>query len=463
MKNGLWQYKSLRTMILAATPLFCLSIPAIAQNAPAQNNTNSAVQDTRAAQSDRGQDTNTNQQQTGQVNRQDNGINHGDLVVFDRFLDSHPEIAQQVRKDPSLLDNRRWVHEHQALETFLQNHSQLRGAISSNPKAFMQAEQRYDVREDARGTGQNAYSPDRDRDAYNDGDRNANTGDRDANVRDRDANASNRDQNGAVNQDRDANASNRNQDADANRDRVSHGDLVVFDHFLDRHPEIAEQLRKNPSLVDNRQFVQSHPALQNFLQDHSQLRGAISSNPSAFMYAENRYDNGGDRRGDDYRGFDRSHVDSFHDFMGQHREIARDISSNPDRVNDQRYVDNHPELKQYLSSNPGVRQDLSSNPQTFVNVAQTVNVNVTGTSSSTSNSTGGSVSGSGNSTSSSGSTSGSASNSKATGTTGTTSSAGATGTVGGTGTKGTSSTGSSTGSSTSGTGSGTDTTTKPNK
>jgi hypothetical protein len=348
-------------MILASTPLFCLSIPAIAQNTPAPNNSNSAVQDTRPAQSDRGQSTNTNQQQpTGDVNRQDNGINHGDLVVFDHFLDSHPEIAEQVRKHPSLLDNRRWVHEHQALETFLRDHSQLRGAISSNPDAFMQAEKRYDVREDARGAGQNAYSPDRDRDANVsnrgnggvDRNREANTGDRDARVRDRDrdANSFNRDQNGAVNRDRDANASSRNQNGDADRDRNAN--------------------------------------------------------------------NAEDRRGDfdRYRGFDRDHVSSFHDFMGQHRDIARDISHNPDRVNDQRYVENHPELKAYLNSNPGVRQDLISNPQTFVNVSQQVNVNVNET-----------------------------------------------GTSGTTGTKGTSSTGSSTGNSTSGSGPGTSTTTKPNK
>ena len=139
---------------------------------------------------------------------------------------------------------------------------------------------------------------------------------------------------------------------------------------------------------------------EGFLRDHSQLSGAIASNPNAFMQAENRYDAAEDRRGgvDESRNFDRDHLASFNAFMGRHQDIARDVSQNPDRVNDDRYVANHPELKQYLNSNPGVRQDLSSNPQSFVKVAQQVNVNGTGTSSSTSGSTSGSASGSGSST-----------------------------------------------------------------
>jgi len=392
MRNGLWQYKSLRTMILAATPLFCLSIPASGQQAPDQDSGRGVVQ----GQTDmnRGQDASENRNQNGDANREQNGVNHGDLVVFDRFLDSHPEIAEQLRKNPSLIEDRRWVQDHPALQTFLHDHSQLRGAITSNPTAFMRAERRYDFREDARGGDQNAP-----RDAYN-----GNSANRDTGMRDRDANTSNRD---TDTRDRDTNRGqntdvdrDHDQNGSVNRDRINRGDLAEFDHFLDRHHEIAEQLRRNPSLIDNRQFIESHPALQTFLRDHSQLSGAIASNPNAFMQAENRYDAAEDRRGgvDESRNFDRDHLASFNAFMGRHQDIARDVSQNPDRVNDDRYVANHAELKQYLNSNPGVRQDLSSNPQSFVKVAQQVNVNGTGTSSSTSGSTSGSASGSGSST-----------------------------------------------------------------
>lgn len=497
-------------MILAATPLFCLCVPAIAQNA-AQNNSNSAAQENTPAQFDMtarrdlaqldrfldshppvadqlrskpwlvadddflqahpdlqaylqahpGLAQAISQNPVGfveQEERFDSPDYRRDLAEFDRFLDGHPDIAQQLRSKPWLAGNYDYLQSHPDLRGFLQQHQQLDQTVAQNPVSFMQDEQVFD-------SGPNG----RDDDTR-----------RGSNVADND---SGRRQDTTFDRDRSRDL-NRRQNGNVDRDgsRVNHGDLVVFDHFMDRHPEIAEQLRKNPSLIDNRQFVQNHPALQNFLQDHSQLTGAISSNPSAFMYAENRYDNAEDRRGDfdRYRGFDRDHVNSFHDFMGQHRNVAREVSENPDRLNDQRYVQQHPALKQYLNSNPGVQQDVASNPQTFVTVAQQVdvNVNVTGTGASNSNSTSGSVSGSNSSKptststgttekTSSGmvggtSTKGTGSTGTSAGAAGTSSSGTSSGTAGGTSTKGTSSTGTSAGGSTSGSGSGTSTTTKPN-
>jgi hypothetical protein len=49
-----------------------------------------------------------------------------DSANFDRFLDGHREIAEQVRKDPSLLDNRNFVRDHPALETYLQQNPGVR-------------------------------------------------------------------------------------------------------------------------------------------------------------------------------------------------------------------------------------------------------------------------------------------------------------------------------------------------
>src|SRR5216110_3453387 len=38
--------------------------------------------------------------------------------------------------------------------------------------------------------------------------------------------------------------------------------IADMDRFLDSHPEVAEQLRKDPSLIRNEEFVENHPALQ---------------------------------------------------------------------------------------------------------------------------------------------------------------------------------------------------------
>ena len=71
---------------------------------------------------------------------------------------------------------------------------------------------------------------------------------------------------------------------------MTRGQLVDMDASCDNHPEITEQLRKDPSLVDNKQFVESHAALQQFLADHPGVRDEFKSHPEAFMHDENRFD-----------------------------------------------------------------------------------------------------------------------------------------------------------------------------
>jgi hypothetical protein len=269
MRNGPWQTNSLRALLFAITTLFCLSIPATAQNSPTQS---------KAAE--------------------DNDAMRRDVAEFARFLDSHPEVAEQVRKNPSLLDDRQFVEKHPALKTYLQNHPGVRSDIRQNPGAFVQSVDSFDARRD-----------DRDREREN---------------------------------------------------------VEQFDHFLDSHREISEQVRKNPSLLDDRQFVQNHPALEAYLEKHPEVRDDIRQDPSGFMRQEDRFN----RAQNDDRDLSRDHLASFGAFLNGHSNIAKEVSENPDRVRDQQYVDNHAELKAYLNANPDVRQDLMTEPSSFVKGAQ---------------------------------------------------------------------------------------------
>src|SRR5579863_1448648 len=113
------------------------------------------------------------------------------------------------------------------------------------------------------------------------------------------------------------------QDSKPTQDRdTTPRELASFDNFLDQHREIAEQLRKNPSLVDNEDFVKAHPALQDYLQNHPGVRQEIRENPNAFMHAENRLDRREDNRN---RDITRGELQSFDNFMDQHREIAQQL------------------------------------------------------------------------------------------------------------------------------------------
>lgn len=271
-----------------------------------------------------------------------------ELSEMDNFLDGHPEIAEQLRKDPSLINKREFVENHPALQEYLQKHPGVRNEFRENPNAFMHQENRYDRAEDRRG------------------------GDRD----------------------------------------ITRRQLAEMDRFLDKHPETAEQLRKDPSLINNRQFVQNHPGLQEYLQNHPGVREEITENPNAFMHREQRYDRRedaredrfGDRDGrvgtgdrddriatgdpDDHNhiahhdrdsmqvhGVDRddhNELTSFGQFLGGHSNMAAQLSKDPSLANNKEYLSTHPELQEYLKAHPGVSQQLGQNPQAVMssNVVQ---------------------------------------------------------------------------------------------
>src|SRR5580704_5949749 len=171
MRKNQSHLKSLLECLTALTILFFLGTPVRAQSAPNQDR--SAVRDNDSTRMDREQ--------------------------FDRFMDSHREIAEQLRKDPSLVNNKEFVEKHPALQTYLQEHPGIRGELRESPSAFL----RHDVRFDRQDNG---------------------------------------------------------RDNDTTR-----RELAQFNQFLESHRETAEQLRKDPSQVNNREFVEKHPALQTYM------------------------------------------------------------------------------------------------------------------------------------------------------------------------------------------------------
>jgi hypothetical protein len=258
-----------------------------------------------------------------------------DVASFNRFLDSHPETAQQLRKQPDLVLNAEFLKSHPELQQYLQQHPAVRDQIDKNPNAFMAQEadheQRGDQRADQRG--------------------------------DNDARGDQRADNN-VNGDRD-----RDADRDRNGDRRA---VANFDQFLDSHRETAEQLRRDPSQINNDEFVKSHPALQAYLQQHPEVRQDVTQNPNAFMQQEARYDrsdNGMDRDSDSRR--------QFGEFLGNHADVSRQLSENPSLAKSHEYMDNHPELRDYLNSHPDVQQRLTADPDNFVKSAQQFNTTTT--------------------------------------------------------------------------------------
>ncbi len=314
---------------------------------------------------------------------QDRDITRKELANFDEFLDSHRELAEQVRKDPSLLDNQQFLKDHPDLQKYLWNHPGVREEVKENPTAFMHAENRYDRQEDAaaREATREKLSSfdqflDKHREIAEQVRRNPSLLDNQQFLKDHPELQSYLQDHTGV-----RNALRQNPDAfmlqekrfDRREDPrdldTTHGQLASFDQFLDKHREVAEQVRKDPSLLDNQQFLKEHPALQTYLQDHQGVREEVKENPNAFMHLENRYDRSEAERGDP----DAAHR-HFGEFLGHHMDISRDLDKDPSLVKKDEYVHNHSELQAYLIAHPEVRQGLMADPQGFVKSTQQLNM-----------------------------------------------------------------------------------------
>jgi len=323
----------------------------------------------------------------------DRDVTHGELANMDRFMDSHPEIAERLRKDPSLVNDKKFEQDHPALQQFLADHPGVREEYKENPNAFMHQEERFDRREDQARDRDVTHGELANMDRFMDSHPEiAERLRKDPSLvndkkfeQDHPALQQFLADHPGVREEYKENPNafmhqeerfDRREDQARDRD-VTHGELANMDRFMDSHPEIAERLRKDPSLVNDKKFEQDHPALQQFLADHPGVREEYKENPNAFMHQEERFDQRQDSamRGD--HDFNRGGLSSFNEFLENHNDIAVELSKNPSLANNEEYVENHPALQDYLKAHPQVHQELSENPQTFLQSTQQFNTHST--------------------------------------------------------------------------------------
>lgn len=70
---------------------------------------------------------------------------------------------------------------------------------------------------------------------------------------------------------------------------ITHRDIQAFNRYLDRHPKMARELRKDPSLANDPNFLAKHPGLQKYLTKHPAVASTLKENPQALMKHEKRH------------------------------------------------------------------------------------------------------------------------------------------------------------------------------
>lgn len=318
----------------------------------------------------------------------DHDITRLEMSNMNSFLDNHPEIAEQLRKNPSLIDNKDFLAAHPALQQFVASHPAIREEVRENPNAFMSAEFRYEHRADSHEMSEMESFMNQHPEIAEQLRKNPSL------VNNKKFVASHPALQQMLAEDMNLRASfqeNPNQfmqeeqrfadrgetgmrGVSSNPD-VTRGELATMDRFMDGHPEIAQQLHKNPQLVDNKEFVSSHPALQQFLASNPNAREELKENPNAFMQQEQRFDRHEYAAGRGDQDATHGQLASFHEFLEGHSAISSELSKNPSLATNQEYLENHTALKTYLKANPQVGEELNQNPQAFMKSAQTFDAN----------------------------------------------------------------------------------------
>ena len=226
----------------------------------------------------------------------DRDITRQELLNFDRFLDSHPAIAQDLKKSPALVNDSAYLSSHPELKNFLSTHPGVSEEIRENPRVFMNRERRFDRsgRDITRQELQNLDNfldthPNIEQDLKKDPKLLNDSSylaahpelkqflDTHAGVR---AEASEKP---GVLMNRERRFENSGRDIPA-------AEVQSFDNFLDNHSSIERELRKDPSLANNADYLAKHPELKTYLDQHPLIRQELTKHPRAVLRAERRLD-----------------------------------------------------------------------------------------------------------------------------------------------------------------------------
>jgi hypothetical protein len=66
--------------------------------------------------------------------------------------------------------------------------------------------------------------------------------------------------------------------------------VTDFDNFLKTHPQVHNDLMKDPKLANDTSYLQKHPGLQDFLSKNASVKAELQNDPVNFMNREKGYE-----------------------------------------------------------------------------------------------------------------------------------------------------------------------------
>ncbi len=68
-----------------------------------------------------------------------------------------------------------------------------------------------------------------------------------------------------------------------------------FDSYLDKHPDVAQELSRNPHLIDDPKYLANPPELRDYVRNQPRMARAFRRHPDRFMRREHTYNRGENR------------------------------------------------------------------------------------------------------------------------------------------------------------------------
>ncbi len=120
--------------------------------------------------------------------------------------------------------------------------------------------------------------------------------------------------------------------------------------------QVAQQLAAHPALVDNPQFMATHPELREYFAQHPAVRADLKEHPYRFMAREDRLDG---------KPSPNAPIANADRYLDRHPEVARQLGQNPRLIDNPAYMEHHPELREFLHNHPYARAEWKSHPYRF--------------------------------------------------------------------------------------------------
>lgn len=148
--------------------------------------------------------------------------------------------------------------------------------------------------------------------------------------------------------------------APAGGEELGPNDRHEMDNYLINRPDVAEELHKDPALINNPAWLAKHPEVQHYMSTHPNVQKMAAEHPD---WATKQVEHSAEKQLNRETG-------RTDEFLQSHPKVAQELANNPKLIDNKEYLAQHPQLNGYLNSHPEVRSDWQAHPVSFTKAAE---------------------------------------------------------------------------------------------